>query len=102
VGVGAALREQGDADLGGDTEYRVIESKGVLYECSRHLVQDSRQAVPILQLREHHGEMMGADARCQAGVPQVAGQPLRHLPQQLVTGRLPEAVVDVLESLEVD
>ena len=46
--------------------------------------------------------MVRAHPRQQVGVPRVARQPLRHLPQQRVAGRPAEAVVDVLEPLQID
>ena len=46
--------------------------------------------------------MVRTHSRQQAGVPHVTRQPLRHLLQERVAGRPTEAVVDVLEPLQIE
>ena len=65
-------------------------------------LEKPRHVASLLYFRQHRGKMVRTHSRQQAGVPCDALQPLGHLPQQRVATRLPEAVVDVLEALQID
>ena len=56
----------------------------------------------VPQFRQHYGKLVRTHSRQQVGIPHVARQPLRHLPQEFVAGRPAEAVVDFLEPLQID
>ncbi|MEA3221081.1 MAG: hypothetical protein OZX49_02200 [Immundisolibacter sp.] len=66
------------------------------------MLQKPRRVALGLYLRQYHGEMVGTYPRQQVGIAGDAGHPLRHLFQKRVAGRLAEAVVDVLESLQIE
>ena len=56
-------------------------------------------------LVQHHRELVAAQPGEQVRrlqLRQRAGEPVHHRPQQLVAGRVPEGVVDLLEVVEVD
>src|ERR1019366_8161211 len=61
-----------------------------------------RHVASLLYFRHHHGKMVRIQSRQQVGVPRLTRQPLRDLPQEIVSCRLPEAVVDVLEPLQIE
>ena len=47
-------------------------------------------------------ELVAAEPRDRVDLAHAAAQPLRHLTQQLVAGRVAERVVDLLEAVEID
>ena len=50
----------------------------------------------------HHAELVAAEARDRVGVAKGAAEANRQLPEQLVAARMPERVVDLLETVEVE
>ena len=66
------------------------------------LVRDLESVLVGGQARDQHRELVAAQARHGVPLADAAAQPLGHSPQQLVAGRVPERVVDDLESVEVE
>ena len=64
--------------------------------------QESRQFTSCFMSGKHHGEVIRAHACQLACVSEALRQPIRHLPQQRVAGGTAEAVVDVLETFQID
>src|SRR5690606_31165815 len=56
----------------------------------------------VFQVGEHDGELVSAQARHDVGLAHAAGNAVSSLHQQQVACIMPEQVVDLLESVEVD
>ena len=56
----------------------------------------------VAEVLAEHGELVAAEAGDRLLAAQRVLQPLRHGEDQLVAGRVPEAVVDHLEAVEVE
>ena len=67
-----------------------------------HFLEKSRCVAFLLYFRQHQGKMVRTHSRQEVDVLDVKGQPLGHLFQERVARRLPEAVVDIPEPLEID
>ena len=61
-----------------------------------------RGGLGVVAVLDHHRELVPAEARDQVLGPQAGTQARRDRHEQLVAGRVPEAVVDRLEVVEVD
>ena len=56
----------------------------------------------LVDVVEQDGEFVGRGPRERIALAQAGLQPLRHLDEDLVTGRVPEALVQRLEAVDVD
>ena len=97
----AVPRVESHADAGRDVELVLAEVER-LPERRQQLAGDAHGVVLLLQLGEEHDELVATHAGdCVAlanGVLEALGDQL----QELVAGRVPEAVVDLLEAVEVE
>ena len=91
----------GDADAAAELHQRGSQSQR-LGECRQHLVADHAEVGDAGLALEQHDELVATEPCHEIRGAQHPAQPPRHLPQQLVAGRVPERVVDRLEAVEID
>ena len=95
------LREQGDADAGGDMHLVAIElERGG--ERAQDLGRQGRGVGGLRELGLHQREFVAAEPGQGVAGPDRARDPAGHRAQQLVADRMAERVVDLLEAVEVE
>ncbi len=103
VGVGAVIRKYRYADLGGDAEHGVVQAERMVQKSIHRFLEKPRHVAILPYFRQYQRQNGPHPIRAsRLASPDVARQPLRHLPQERVAGRPAEAVVDVLEPLQID
>ena len=101
VRVWPVLREQGDADAGGDMHLVAIElERGG--ERAQDLGRQGRGVGGLRELGLHQRELVAAEPGQGVAGPDRARDPAGHRAQQLVADRMAERVVDLLEAVEVE
>src|ERR1700729_2631721 len=90
------------ANLGPDMNYRFVDTKWMAQEGFYRLFDLRPQVSFRFDCGKPYGEVVGTDPRQERGFSQGSPQPFGHLPQERVAARPAEALVDILESLQVD
>ena len=98
--VGGVGGRHGDADAGADAGADHVQHERFLEALGEPLCD--RRGVVGVPVDEHDGELVTTDADEQIGVSQRGHEPGAEQLQELVAGRVPEGVVDLLEMVEVD
>src|SRR5204863_93875 len=93
LGVVAVGREGGDADARRHHQLLALDFRRS-GEPVDDLLRDDRRVVRPLEIRQHHGELIAADARHRVAVAQRRLQALRRLLQELVARGVALRVVD--------
>ncbi len=101
VALQAIARAEGDADGGRHVEVLVGQHEGA-GEAADHLLGKHLGLAAVDDTGHQEGELVAADAGHQIFGAYPAHQPIRHLPQQGVTGMVIHAVIDRLEVVEVE
>ena len=101
VGAVAVGREQRAADAGADDQRFAAEHEWRA-QCGCDLVRDPLGRRTTARAVEQHHELVAAPTRHRVALPHRGPQPLRHLSEQHVAFVVAEAVVHVLEAVEVD
>ena len=101
VALQPVARAEGDADGGRHVEVLVGQHEGA-GEAADHLLGKHLGLAAVDDAGHQEGELVAADAGHQIFGAHPAHQPIRHLPQQGVTGMVIHAVVDRLEVVEVE
>jgi hypothetical protein len=102
VGVGAIVREHDDSHLGCDPVDDVIDAKRMTQERRNFPFQHRQHVAFVGHDRHHHRKLIRSHARRQTDVAGFLRQPLRHLYQQRVPGWPAEAVIEILEALQIE
>ncbi len=101
MGVGFVVGVDGDADAGRHEQLVALDGEGLgggIKDFFRHdLGMDG-----VFQLGQDDHELVAAESRHRIAFAQAFEQPSRGLAQQLVADGVAEAVVDLLELVEVD
>ena len=94
---------QRDADAGADDDVVALHVIGCADRRRRAGSRARRAgAAPPVGSASDDGELVAAEPRDHVVVAHAVAQPRRHLPQQLVAGRMAKRVVDVLEVVEIE
>ena len=95
------LREQGDADAGGDMHLVAVElERGG--ERAQDLGRQGRGVGGLRELGLHQRELVAAEPGQGVAGADRARDPAGHRAQQLVADRMAERVVDLLEAVEIE
>lgn len=101
VHVTAVLRQQGDADAGVHAQLDAVDVVGVSTEPIEQVLGDGCGLCLVGQVREQDRELVTAQAGHHVGGSSRAAQRTGYLGQHAVPGRVPQRVVDRLETVEV-
>ncbi len=107
IGVGEKrvdrLRRSADDDThaGRDRDRRLPEPKGIVQRAGKPL-DEQLDLVPRREVAPHDDELVAGEPRERVTGAQRGGEPSGDLDEQLVAGRVPEAVVDPFEVVEVE
>ena len=98
----AVVRVQADADARADDHLLPVGNAEGLLHPLRELAGDAGGRVGRLEVLDHDQKLVPAQARERVLVAQAAAQAGRDRLDQLVARGVPQAVVDVLEAVEID
>ena len=101
LGAGVGRLAQGDPDARRDEDLLGPQVEGF----PQRLVVPNRRrprVVDALDVLQQHHELVAAEPRQGVGLPQVATQPIGDADEQRVAHRVAEAVVHVLEAVQID
>ena len=79
----------------------IVELDGLRHRLD-DLLRDVREIGKARELRQHHDELVAADAADRVAGAQLLGEALRHFLQHRVARGVPRRIVDRLEAVEVD
>ena len=92
-----------DRDAGAAADVQdVIGDVERLRELREHRIDDLYDDARIAAVREDHNKFVAAEPADLAAARGHAGEPLRHLNQQPVAGRITYGVIDILEAVEIE
>jgi hypothetical protein len=97
----AVIRKQRDTDAAAHVELTVLGDPGLRHH-HEHALHDVAHEIRRSLPRDEHHEFVATKTRDSVAVANAGFEPVRHRAQQLVAHVMPEAVVDVLEAVEVD
>ena len=101
LAVGAVPRGQDDADAGLDVEDHAVDVERLVQGLAQPL-GDGLGLADAVHRRQHDGELVATEAADGVRVAQDGPQPRADLAEQLVPVGVAEAVVDLLEPVQVD
>jgi hypothetical protein len=101
LGVGAVPRGDDDADAGLHVERHPLDVEGTVQRHTQSL-RDAPGLADAVHERQQDGELVAAEPGDGVAVAEDRPQARAHLAEQLVPVRVPEAVVDLLEAVQVD
>ena len=93
--------DEADADAGAREDLLAVDLDGQL-DRSQEADRCVGGVRGVLHPVEQHGELVAAEPRHRVRRTDGGRQPLRHLPQHAIAGRVAQAVVDRLEVVQVD
>ncbi len=97
---GGVVGHEGDADAGADLRAHGVEHERLLEP--RGQARRDRRCVVGVRVEQGDGELVSTEADEQIRGSQRSLEPCGEQPEQLVAGRVPEGVVDLLEAVQVD
>ena len=101
LGVVAVLRVQAHAQAGAGVEFPSGHEKR-LGRRLQHALYDMVHAFSAALVHQHQDELVAAQARDRVAFTHADLEPLRHHLQQLVARAVPQAVVEILEVVQVE
>ncbi len=100
--VGSVGRREGDADRRADLQHQSVrQGDRPAHRCDHPLV-DAAGLARVLAAGEDPRELVAAEPRQQRAGPCGIAKPARGLPQHVVAGSMPVAIVHSLEAVEVE
>ena len=100
-GAGVAQGAEGDADAGTRHQLGASHVEGLAHGLHQALGQGHRKAF-VFQLADEHAELVAAQAGHDVMRTQAFADAVRDLHEELISGVMPQAVVDELEAVEVE
>ena len=99
--IGPIYRKGGDADTSGDFDLVALKL-GRLTDGREDFCRQHPKTFFVTDRFDHHDEFVASQTRHQITVANARTQATGHFPQQLITGRMAECVVDGLEIVQIN
>jgi hypothetical protein len=99
--VAAVARIESNAKTGGDQNLLAVD-RSRRRDRVEHLARHQSRMLRLRQVFDQDGEFVAAEARDRVGLAQPPPQALGHDDQEAIARRVPEAIIDRLEAVQVE